>query len=103
RLPCVPSATGAVPGPFECFLALRGIRTLHLRVERHAANAAAVARYLAGRSDVAWVSYPGLADGKHAHPQAEIAARQMRAGGGMVSFIPAAGEGTDGRSAAERA
>ncbi len=94
------NAMGAVPGPLDCFLVLRGLRTLHLRVERHAANALAVARFLAGRNDVDRVLYPGLADGPHAHPGAEIAARQMRSGGGMVSFIPAAG---DGRSARDRA
>jgi cystathionine gamma-synthase len=91
---------GAVPGPLDCFLALRGIRTLHLRVERHSANAAAVAAFLAGREDVEWVSYPGLTSGAHAHPQAEIVARQMRSGGGMVSFIPKA---SGGRSASDRA
>jgi cystathionine beta-lyase/cystathionine gamma-synthase len=101
RLRFLQNAMGAVPGPFDCFLALRGIRTLALRVERHAANAAAVARFLAGRSDVAWVGYPGLADGPHAHPQAAIAARQMRSGGGMVSFIPVARDG--GLSAPDRA
>ena len=94
------NAMGAVPGPLDCFLVLRGLRTLHLRVERHAANALAVARFLAGRNDVDRVLYPGLADGPHAHPGAEIAARQMRSGGGMVSFVPAAG---DGRSARDRA
>ena len=94
------NAMGGVPGPLDCFLVLRGLRTLHLRVERHAANAAAVARFLAGREDVARVMYPGLADGPHAHPAAAIAARQMRAGGGIVSFIPAA---RDGRSPRARA
>ncbi len=96
------NAMGAVPGPFDCFLVLRGLRTLALRAERHAANALAVARALAARSDVAWVSHPGLVDGRHAHPQAALAARQMRTAGGMVSFIPAAG-GREGRSARERA
>ena len=91
---------GAVPGPLDCFLVLRGLRTLHLRVERHASNALAVARFLAGRDDIARVLYPGLADGPHAHPGAEIAARQMSSGGGMVSFIPSA---TGGGSARERA
>jgi cystathionine gamma-synthase len=71
-----------------------------LRIERHCSNALAIARFLAGRDDVARVSYPGLADGPHAHPQADLAARQMRAGGGMVSFIPAY---HDGRSGAARA
>jgi cystathionine beta-lyase/cystathionine gamma-synthase len=107
RLRFLQNSMGAVPGPFDCFLALRGLRTLHLRVERHAANAAAVARFLAGRDDVEWVSYPGLVDGRRAHPQGAIAARQMRSGGGMVSFVPAAGGpgGGDGanRTARERA
>ncbi len=60
---------GGVPGPFDCFLVLRGLKTLHLRMERHAANAMAVAQFLSSRDDVAWVSYPGLTDGPHAHPQ----------------------------------
>ena len=102
RLRFLQNAMGGVPGPLDCFLVLRGIRTLHLRVERHAANALAVARFLAGRDDVAWLSYPGLADGPHAHPQAELAARQMVAGGGMVSFVPRDG-GRSGRPARERA
>ena len=100
RLRFLQNAMGGVPGPLDCFLVLRGLRTLHLRVERHAANAAAVATFLAGRDDVAQVMYPGLASGPHAHPAAATAARQMRAGGGMVSFIPAA---RGGRSARERA
>jgi cystathionine gamma-synthase len=100
RLRFLQNAMGGVPGPLDCFLVLRGLRTLHLRVERHAANAAAVATFLAGRDDVAHVMYPGLASGPHAHPASATAARQMRAGGGMVSFIPAA---RDGRSARDRA
>jgi cystathionine beta-lyase/cystathionine gamma-synthase len=100
RLRFLQNAMGGVPGPFDCFLVLRGIRTLHLRIERHSANALAVARYLAARDDVAWVSYPGLADGPRAHPAAALAGRQMRAGGGMVSFAPAE---RGGRSAAQRA
>ena len=99
RLRFLQNAMGAVPGPFDCFLVLRGLRTLHLRVERHSANARAVAQFLAGRDDVDQVIYPGLTDGKHAHPGAEIAARQMRSGGGMVSFIPSA---RGGGSAADR-
>jgi cystathionine gamma-synthase len=90
RLRFLQNAAGAVPGPFDCFLALRGLRTLPLRVGRHNANASEVARFLADRDDVEWLSYPGLADGPRAHPQAACAARQMRSGGGMVSFIPAA-------------
>ncbi|MFL5726951.1 MAG: PLP-dependent transferase [Chloroflexota bacterium] len=100
RLRFLQNAMGGVPGPLDCFLVLRGLRTLHLRVERHAANAAAVAAFLAERDDIATVNYPGLASGRHAHPAADVVARQMRAGGGMISFIPAA---RHGRSPAERA
>jgi cystathionine beta-lyase/cystathionine gamma-synthase len=102
RLRFLQNAMGAVPGPFDCFLVLRGLRTLALRVERHAVNAAAVAGFLAGRDDVEWVRYPGLADGPRAHPQAAVATRQMRSGGGMVSFAPRAG-GRHGRAAQARA
>ncbi len=102
RLRFLQNAIGAVPGPFDCFLVLRGLRTLALRAERHATNAAAVATMLAGRADVGAVSYPGLRDGSYAHPQAALAARQMRGAGGIVSFIPAAG-GAHGRTAQERA
>jgi cystathionine gamma-synthase len=82
RLRFLQNAMGAVPGPLDCFLVLRGLRTLHLRMERHGTNAAAVAEFLDGRADVAVVHYPAM--------------------GGMVSFLPAAG-GVHGRSAAERA
>ncbi len=102
RLRFLQNALGAVPGPFDCFLVLRGIRTLALRTERHSANAGAVARFLAGRQDVDWVRYPGLAEGPHAHPAAALAARQMRLPGGMVSFAPRAG-GIHGRNARDRA
>jgi cystathionine beta-lyase/cystathionine gamma-synthase len=93
RLRFLQNAMGGVPGPLDCFLVLRGLRTLHLRVERHVANAAAVARFLAERDDVERVYYPGLADGPHAHASAALVGegRQMRAGGGMVSFVPRAG------------
>jgi cystathionine beta-lyase/cystathionine gamma-synthase len=95
RLRFLQNAAGAVPGPFDCFLVLRGIRTLHLRVARHSANAAAVAAFLASRDDVATVHYPGLADSPLVGD-----GRQMSAGGGMVSFVPrAAGD----RDAAARA
>jgi cystathionine gamma-synthase len=107
RLRFLQNAMGGVPGPFDCFLILRGLRTLALRMERHSANALAVARFLADRDDVAWVAYPGLGDGARAHPGHETAARQMRLGatpafGGMVSFRPAP-RGDGGRSASERA
>lgn len=100
RLGFLQNAVGAVPSPFDCYLVLRGLRTLPLRLERHAANALAVAEALAVRPDVATVRYPGLTAGPHAHPQAALAARQMSRPGGMVSFLPAA---KHGRSAEERA
>ncbi len=102
RLRFLQNAMGGVPGPLDCFLVLRGLRTLHLRMERHSENALAVAGFLAARDDVATVRYPGLRDGRHAHPQAALAARQMAGGGGMVSFVPREG-GAAGRAARERA
>jgi cystathionine beta-lyase/cystathionine gamma-synthase len=96
------NAMGAVPGPMDCFLVLRGIRTLSLRMERHSANALKVATFLSGRDDVEWVLYPGLTSGPDAHPRADLAARQMKAAGGMISFAPCAG-GRHDRAAAERA
>ncbi|HET7702705.1 MAG TPA: PLP-dependent transferase [Candidatus Limnocylindrales bacterium] len=94
RLHFLQNAMGGVPGPLDCFLVLRGLRTLHLRVERHVANATAVAQFLAARDDIERVLYPGLAEGPHAHPGAALVGdgRQMRRGGGMVSFIPRGGE-----------
>ena len=82
RLRFLQNAMGGVPGPQDCFLVLRGLRTLHLRMERHGSNAAAVAAFLGDRSDVTVVHYPGF--------------------GGMVSFMPAAG-GVANRDAAGRA
>ena len=102
RLRFLQNAGGAVPGPFDCYLVLRGLRTLALRTERHAANGAVVASFLAGRDDIDLLRYPGLADGPHAHPQAALAARQMRLPGGMVSFVPRPG-GRHRRTARERA
>ena len=100
RLRFLQNAAGAVPGPFDCFLALRGLRTLPLRVGRHSSNASEVARFLAERDDIEWLSYPGLASGPHAHAQAACAARQMRSGGGMVSFVPGSRGGTSARNRA---
>jgi cystathionine beta-lyase/cystathionine gamma-synthase len=76
------NAVGAVPGPQDCFLILRGIKTLHLRVQRACENAKAVAEFLRSHSKVDKVYYPGFAD----HPGHAIAAKQMRDFGGMVSF-----------------
>jgi cystathionine beta-lyase/cystathionine gamma-synthase len=100
RVRFLQNAAGAVPGPFDCYLVLRGLRTLALRMQRHDANARRVAEALAARPDVARVRFPGLTAGPHAHPQAALAARQMRGPGGMVSFEPAP---ANGRSAEERA
>ena len=98
RLRFLQNAMGGVPGPLDCFLVLRGLRTLHLRVERSSASAAAIATFLAGRPDVAGVSYPGLGDA----PGRSLVGTQMRLGGGMVSVLPAPG-GRHDRTPAERA
>jgi cystathionine beta-lyase/cystathionine gamma-synthase len=82
RLRFLQNAVGAVPGPQDCFLLLRGIKTLHLRVERSCQNAARIAQFLQGHPNVNHVYYPGLVN----HPQHELAQRQMRYFGGMVSF-----------------
>ena len=88
RLGLLQAATGAVPGPMDAFLILRGVKTLAVRMERHCANAAAVAAFLAGHPAVAAVHYPGLP----AHPGHDLAAKQMSGFGGMVSFTLAGGE-----------
>lgn len=83
RLAFLQNAVGAVPGPMDCFLVLRGIKTLPIRMDRHSANAAAVADFLTGQTLIEKVIYPF----HKAHPQMETARRQMSQGGGMVSFI----------------
>ncbi|PID68837.1 MAG: cystathionine gamma-synthase [Flavobacteriales bacterium] len=75
-------AGGAVAGPQDCFLALRGIKTLHVRMQRHCENGLAIARFLEGHPKVKTVYYPGLKN----NPGYEIAKKQMKAFGGMVSF-----------------
>ena len=75
------NAVGSVSGPFDSFLALRGLKTLALRMERHNASAADLAAWLATQPQVERVIYPGL----QSHPQHELAKRQMRGGGGMIS------------------
>ncbi len=82
RLAFLQNAVGAVPGPMDCFLVLRGIKTLAVRMDRHSANAQAVAEFLARHPKVKRVHYPFLPT----HPQYEVARRQMKTGGGMVSF-----------------
>lgn len=93
RFAFIQNAVGAIPGPLDCFLTLRGIRTLPIRMDRHAENAIQIAEYLQARNEVGEVFYPFLSD----HPQFELATRQMRNGGGMVSFVM-----KKGREAAQR-
>ena len=83
QLAFLQKSLGAVPGPFDCWLVLRGVKTLAVRMDRHCENAAAVASFLEGHAHVERVLYPGLPT----HPGHEIAARQMRDFGGMVSFL----------------
>jgi cystathionine gamma-synthase len=82
------NAAGAVPGPFDAWLTLRGIKTLAVRMEKHSDNAERVVGFLTGHPKVTGVRYPGLTG----HPGHEIAAKQMRRFGGMVSFTVAGGE-----------
>ncbi len=83
RLFFLQKSLGAVPGPFDCWLVLRGVKTLAVRMEKHCENAAAIAIWLDRRGGLEHVYYPGLP----AHPGHAIAARQMRDFGGMVSFL----------------
>jgi cystathionine gamma-synthase len=82
RLAFLQNSVGAVPGPMDCYLALRGVKTLAVRMEAHCRGARRVAEFLAGHPGVARVHFPGLPS----HPGHDIAARQMRDFGGMVSF-----------------
>jgi cystathionine gamma-synthase len=82
RLAFLQNSVGAVPGPMDCYLALRGVKTLPVRMDAHCRGARRVADFLAGHPRVARVHFPGLAD----HPGHDIAALQMRDFGGMVSF-----------------
>lgn len=97
RLAFLQNAVGAVPGPMDCFLALRGIKTLPVRMDRHSSNAAALAEFLSRHPRVSQALYPFLPG--HAH--VEIAHRQMRCGGGMLSFIMKEG-GEAARQVAEK-
>lgn len=83
RLKYLQNAVGAVPGPFDCFLVLRGLKTLAVRMQRHAENAQKVAEYLEAHPKVERVLYPGL----HSHPQHELATRQTDGYGGMLTFL----------------
>jgi cystathionine gamma-lyase len=83
RLAFLQNAVGAVPSPLDAFLVLRGLKTLGVRMERHARNALAVARFLEGHPRVERVIYPGLPS----HPQHALARRQMSGFGGMITFV----------------
>lgn len=88
RIRFLQNAIGAVPSPFDCYLVLRGIKTLHLRMERHVRTASALANWLEQHPQVERVHYPGLAS----HPQHALAQRQMKGPGGMISFVVRGGE-----------
>ena len=92
------NAAGAVPGPMDCWLALRGLKTLPLRMQRHEENARALAAFLADHPRVSRVMYPGLPD----HPQHELARRQTSGFGGMISFVPGDGSLEAGRCVFDR-
>jgi cystathionine gamma-lyase len=83
ELKFIQNAVGGVPGPMDCFLVMRGLKTLHVRMERHAQNALEIARYLEKQSKVERVIYPGL----ESHPQHALARRQMSGFGGMITFF----------------
>lgn len=84
RLAFIQNASGAVPGPMDSFLTLRGIKTLHVRLQRHCENGKAVAEYLAANPKIEKVFWPGF----DTHPNHDVAKRQMKDFGGMLSFIP---------------
>lgn len=83
RLRFLQNAAGAVPGPMDCFLTLRGVKTLPVRMDRHSENAMILAEMLARHPKVAKVIYPGL----ESHPEHALARRQMKKPGGMISFV----------------
>lgn len=91
------NAIGAVPAPMDCFLVMRGLKTLHVRMERHAANAMALAKFLESHPKVERVIYPGL----ESHPQYAIARKQMSGFGGMITFFIKGGL-TEARSFLEK-
>jgi cystathionine beta-lyase/cystathionine gamma-synthase len=88
RLAFIQNAVGAIPGPMDSFLVLRGLKTLAVRMDRHASNAELIAEFLTTSPEVSDLRYPGHLT----HPQYALANRQMRNGGGMLSFIHRKGE-----------
>ena len=93
RIGFLQNAVGSVPSPFDCFLILRGVKTLAVRMDRSASNALAIASFLERHPLVERVIYPGL----RSHPQFEVAQRQMKAGGGMISMVMKGGLDTSRR------
>ncbi len=91
KLYFIQNASGAVCGPMDSFLVLRGLKTLHVRMQRHCENGRAVAEFLASHPGIEKVYWPGFED----HPNHEIAKRQMKDFGGMLSFIPKGGNYAD--------
>lgn len=92
KLYFIQKSCGAVPGPMDCFLVLRGIKTLHVRMQRHCENGKAIAQWLRNHPKVAKVYWPGFED----HPNHAIAKKQMRGFGGMISFELKPARTTDG-------
>lgn len=88
RLAFLQNAVGSIPGPFDCFLALRGLKTLAIRMERHCGNAMTLAEWLPSQEGIERVIYPGLPS----HPDHALAARQMKAFGGMISLTLKGGD-----------
>jgi cystathionine beta-lyase len=97
RLVFLQNACGATPGPQDCFLVLRGIKTLHLRMERHCQNGKVIAEYLRNHPKVAKVYWPGFED----HPNHQVAKSQMRDFGGMISFTLVGNQLSDAKKVME--
>ncbi|CAM6053621.1 unnamed protein product [Sphagnum tenellum] len=90
----IQNAAGAVPSPLDCFLVMRGIKTLHVRMERHAQNAMEIAKFLQSHPRIEKVIYPGL----KSHPGHHLACQQMTGFGGMISFVLKASAGKKGET-----
>ena len=84
KLAFIQNSSGAVPGPMDCFLTLRGIKTLHIRMQRHSENGSVIAKFLKNNPKIEKVYWPGFSD----HPNHDIAKIQMKSFGGMISFVP---------------
>ncbi len=98
KLYFIQNASGAVCGPLDSFLVLRGIKTLHVRMQRHCENAVAIAHFLAKHPKVEKVYWPGFEE----HPNHKIAKKQMKAFGGMISFIPKGSSYADTKTIVEK-